>query len=543
MAGKQHASPKRTRSPRKESTPASLLEFELGPMREQYSGVRENSQSPVPGSVRRGTYWGTYKVTKPQVTTGEGHFDMSTPLGKVAPGMTLKGHMSHTASPHSSPKQPPDKELTEDSAPHMEQSSPSPEPSTIAHIETQTAELFGFPDACVDPENGNSKSRQVTRGRAMKDAASQCDERHALVGHAEQAVLAPAPTRGRKRTVGLQVATNDVHQHTRSIQTEDRSRSLFIFLPDNPIRVFCRDILKNTVWVQGITFVIILSTIALCAKDPLQPDGSVRNAFLAEVEKVGGVVFIVEMILKVVAKGLILDRESYLRDPWNILDFICTLSFIISAFPSLSAITGVITGLRALRLLVPLRALRQYPVLQILSETLCNCLPLLVNVFYLLLFHFTVFGIIGVQLFNGLLHHRCFYEMEDGTAGERVEDDYREGGEICKMPGYKALTPTNSCDDGQICSFQATNPHSGTVSFDNILSSFLTIFQAITLEGWTETMAILKLASGDLSILYMILATWTGAFLVMNMSLAVIYDSYVINKQRVRHSAGGHAGA
>ena len=35
------------------------------------------------------------------------------------------------------------------------------------------------------------------------------------------------------------------------------------------------------------------------------------------------------------------------------------------------------------------------------------------------------------------------------------------------------------------------NPHFGLISFDNVPVAFLLIFQAITLEGWTDIMSYL----------------------------------------------------
>ena len=37
---------------------------------------------------------------------------------------------------------------------------------------------------------------------------------------------------------------------------------------------------------------------------------------------------------------------------------------------------------------------------------------------------------------------------------------------------------------GQVCVWYGVNPIYGTVSFDDIGSAWLTIFQCITLEGW-----------------------------------------------------------
>ena len=46
-------------------------------------------------------------------------------------------------------------------------------------------------------------------------------------------------------------------------------------------------------------------------------------------------VFFVEMVIKVIAKGFIWENYSYLRDPWNWLDFVVVVARLVEhAFAS-----------------------------------------------------------------------------------------------------------------------------------------------------------------------------------------------------------------
>jgi hypothetical protein len=47
-----------------------------------------------------------------------------------------------------------------------------------------------------------------------------------------------------------------------------------------------------------------------------------RNTIVDDSELAFLVVFTIEALLKILAYGFVLDRNTYIRDPWNILDFI-----------------------------------------------------------------------------------------------------------------------------------------------------------------------------------------------------------------------------
>ena len=44
------------------------------------------------------------------------------------------------------------------------------------------------------------------------------------------------------------------------------------------------------------------------------------------------------------------------------------------------------------------------------------------------------------------------------------------------------------CDEGSVCARYWIGPNYGITSFDNILFAMLTVFQCITMEGWTNVL-------------------------------------------------------
>jgi len=113
--------------------------------------------------------------------------------------------------------------------------------------------------------------------------------------------------------------------------------------------------------------------------------------------------FIVELLLKIVGLGFCLHRNSYMRDPWNWIDFIAVVIGSLEFIPGLPNLKV----LRTLRVIRPLRSIKAVPSMRRQVTSLLNSLPALANVVVFLLFMFILFGILGMQLFQGKLYSRC----------------------------------------------------------------------------------------------------------------------------------------
>ncbi|KAL2100765.1 hypothetical protein ACEWY4_002526 [Coilia grayii] len=119
--------------------------------------------------------------------------------------------------------------------------------------------------------------------------------------------------------------------------------------------------------------------------------------------------FAIEMFIKMVALG-IWGPKCYLGDTWNRLDFFIVMAGMIEY--SLDDHNASLSAIRTVRVLRPLRAINRVPSMRILVTLLLDTLPMLGNVLLLCFFVFFIFGIVGVQLWNGLLRNRCFLGVD-----------------------------------------------------------------------------------------------------------------------------------
>ena len=146
------------------------------------------------------------------------------------------------------------------------------------------------------------------------------------------------------------------------------------------------------------------------------------------------------MVLKIIAKGLIFGKGTYLRDAFNVLDFFIVMSAYVTLLQGLIGGTKEVKSynaddedsglslesLRAFRVLRPLKAVTTIRGLKLLVSSAITAIEDLKNTILVLMFFFIIFAIGGVNLFSGMLKLRCVnYE----TGREFEIPDYFCGGE------------------------------------------------------------------------------------------------------------------
>ena len=156
----------------------------------------------------------------------------------------------------------------------------------------------------------------------------------------------------------------------------------------NRFRKFVSRIAFNK-WFENLIIATIAANWALLTiTDP--------NAEETEEQRIAELVFLIiftfEMVVKIIALGFVAEPNTYLRDPWNILDFVVV---IFGWFGTFSEV-GNISAIRTVRVLRPLRTINSIPDLKILVNSIIKSLPLLIDIFLLFIFVLLVFSIVGL---------------------------------------------------------------------------------------------------------------------------------------------------
>ncbi|KAK5620574.1 hypothetical protein CRENBAI_022120 [Crenichthys baileyi] len=270
------------------------------------------------------------------------------------------------------------------------------------------------------------------------------------------------------------------------------------------------------------------------------------------------VYFLAEMVMKIVAMGV----RDYLKNNWHKFDFfiLCgeILDFLLEACGSHIEICFALS---------PMRLFGRVYEMRMLVTMLLGILPMLGNVLILYVLIIYIFGIVGVQLWAGDLRYRCFLEEDIlvlynrslspyyvSMPGERVPficsldksgmrhcwdiPPYREGGNTCLLAASQQDTPgdlapgtnVSGCVNWNayysVCRSLGENPNMGCINFDDIGYAWIAIFQAVTLEGWTEIMYYVMDSHSYWSFIYFIILTIIGSFIIMNTCAVVIATHY-----------------
>lgn len=205
------------------------------------------------------------------------------------------------------------------------------------------------------------------------------------------------------------------------------------------------------------------------------------------IENIFIVLYSMEMGLKILAYGFVLNPGSYLRDPWNVLDFVIVVTSLLPFFINLSF---SVNSLRAIRVLRPLKTITKVKVLKMIVRTLFLSFSLVLDSLYILVFVMIIFSIAGLQLFSGVLKNRC---LEEATG--ILSQSYCTNNNDC----LGVFGPGFSCARG------IASPNFSVANFDTFLWSMLSVFQILTMEGWSSTMIQLEQCYSAVCFLYCIL--------------------------------------
>ncbi|XP_065811005.1 sodium channel, voltage gated, type VIII, alpha subunit b isoform X4 [Labrus bergylta] len=304
--------------------------------------------------------------------------------------------------------------------------------------------------------------------------------------------------------------------------------SLYIISPFNLFRRIAIKILIHSLFSMIIMCTILTNCIFMTFSDPPEWSKQVEYTFTG--------IYTFESLTKIVARGFAIDGFTFLRDPWNWLDFMVISMAYITEFVNL----GNVSALRTFRVLRALKTISVIPGLKTIVGALIQSVKKLSDVMILTVFCLSVFALIGLQLFMGNLRNKCVFWpinvtqwiLSNGNRSLDWDEYIMNDTNFYFLPNQlDALLCGNSsdsgrCPEGFTCMKAGRNPNYGYTSFDSFGWAFLTLFRLMTQDFWENLYMLTLRAAGKTYMIFFVLVIFVGSFYLVNLILAVVAMAY-----------------
>ncbi|KAM4796050.1 sodium channel protein type 8 subunit alpha [Rhinophrynus dorsalis] len=315
--------------------------------------------------------------------------------------------------------------------------------------------------------------------------------------------------------------------------------ALYIISPFNPLRRFAIKILIHSLFSMIIMCTILTNCVFMTFSNP--PDWS------KQVEYTFTGIYTFESLVKIIARGFCIDGFTFLRDPWNWLDFSVISMAYVTEFVDL----GNVSALRTFRVLRALKTISVIPGLKTIVGALIQSVKKLSDVMILTVFCLSVFALIGLQLFMGHLRRKCVawpvnmdeMYLSNGSKGFDFDEYIMNETNFFKPHG--AIDPllcgnasdAGQCPEGYVCMKAGKNPNYGYTSFDTFSWAFLALFRLMTQDYWENLYQLTLRASGKTYMIFFVLVIFVGSFYLVNLILAVVAMAYEEQNQATLEEA------
>ncbi|XP_073503118.1 sodium channel protein type 2 subunit alpha-like isoform X1 [Phyllobates terribilis] len=332
--------------------------------------------------------------------------------------------------------------------------------------------------------------------------------------------------------------------------------ALYILTPFNPLRKIAIKVLVHSLFSMLIMCTILTNCVFMTMSNPPEWAKNVEYTFTG--------IYTFESLIKILARGFCLEKFTFLRDPWNWLDF----SVIVMAYVTEFVNLGNVSALRTFRVLRALKTISVIPGLKTIVGALIQSVKKLSDVMILTVFCLSVFALIGLQLFMGHLRNKCLLwpplynnhginitSYINGTMDanstffnstfpefnwqEYVEDETH----LYRLEGFRDFllcgnsSDAGQCPEGYVCIKIGRNPNYGYTSFDTFSWAFLSLFRLMTQDYWENLYQLTLRAAGKTYMIFFVLVIFLGSFYLVNLILAVVAMAYEEQNQATLEEA------
>ncbi|XP_051994608.1 sodium channel protein type 4 subunit alpha B isoform X2 [Xyrauchen texanus] len=315
----------------------------------------------------------------------------------------------------------------------------------------------------------------------------------------------------------------------------------YILSPFSCVRRVATRIHIHSLFRKFIMLTVLSNFLFMTMSDHPAWSTTVEYAFIG--------IYTFEALVKVLSRGFCIGNFTYLRDPWNWLDFMVIIMAYLKEFVD-------VYDLRALKLITAI------PGVKTSVGTLIQSVKKLADVMILTVVSLSVFALIGLQMFMGNLRQKCVlwppiypedlsmnfnrtdFNETNAANSTFIFQEYIENPENHYfIPGHlDALLCGNSsdagkCPEGYTCMKTGQNPNYGYTSYDNFGWAFLALIRLMTKDFWENLLHLTLRAAGKTYVIFFVVIIFLISFYLINLILAVVAMAHAEQNEATRAEA------
>uniref|UniRef100_A0A8C9TF84 Sodium channel protein n=1 Tax=Scleropages formosus TaxID=113540 RepID=A0A8C9TF84_SCLFO len=247
------------------------------------------------------------------------------------------------------------------------------------------------------------------------------------------------------------------------------------------------------------------------------------------------------IMLTILTNCVFMTMMKTLLCPWyvftGIYTFECLIKILVSLFSNFNTkMFNYKYILRTFRVLRALKTISVIPGLKTIVGALIQSVKKLSDVMILTVFFLSVFALVGLQLFMGLLRHKCIkIPIANGSENQNNENFFNWTIEYMNDRGNRKYKNSEVlfcniccrvCPEGYRCLKVGRNPDYGYTSFDSFGWAFLSLFRLMTQDYWENLYKQTLRAAGKPYMLFFVLVIFLASFYLVNLILAVVAMAY-----------------
>ncbi|XP_071749702.1 sodium channel protein para isoform X10 [Lepeophtheirus salmonis] len=306
--------------------------------------------------------------------------------------------------------------------------------------------------------------------------------------------------------------------------------ALYVLSPFSPVRRVAIHILVHPFFSVFIITTILLNCLMMI---------KTSNERIESSEVIFTAIYTFESATKVMGRGFILCPFSYLRDAWNWLDFIV----ITLAYITMGIDLGNLAVLRTFRVLRALKTVAIIPGLKTIVGAVIESVKNLRDVIILTVFSLSVFALLGLQIYMGVLTQKCIHDFPWSSIPPEERGNYSshiawnkfnlnssnwywiEGRIDPVLCGNSS--GAGECPDNYTClQGFGRNPNYDYTSFDTFGWAFLSAFRLMTQDLWEDLYQSVLRTAGPWHVIFFLVIIFLGSFYLVNLILAIVAMSY-----------------